>query len=60
MRPWRDTNNTGRVLIVMSLVNVICAMVLASDNLLIESMLSFGVAMYCGVSTFNEKYDRLE
>ena len=60
MRDWRDINNTGRGLVVLSIVNVVCGILLAIDGETASALLSVSVAGFCGISTFRSKYDRFK
>jgi hypothetical protein len=58
VRPWADINNTGRGLILLSVVNIVCSIIFIRDGMLAESLMSFCVGMLCGLSTFQRRYDR--
>ena len=57
MRRWSELNSIGKLLWICCVFNVYVASVLAMDGHL-SSILSILIAMFCGLSTYNSKYDR--
>ena len=52
--PWRKLNTRGKMLAVMCVINMWCAVVIAVDGKWI-SLLSTFFAMVCGVCTYSSR-----
>lgn len=59
MKPWRELNFTGRLLLLCCLMNVWCAVVFAMEGSW-YSIFSGAMAAYCGMSTYHSKYQKNE
>ena len=57
MVPWRRLNARGRVLAVMCVINMWCAVVIAMDGKWM-SLVSAFFAMICGVGTYSSRAQR--
>ena len=57
MRPWSKLNHEGRFLLICCIVNILVSLVsvLGGNYAWIFSIL---IAMFCGLSTYNSKYDK--
>jgi hypothetical protein len=53
--PWRTLNNAGRLLTICCVINVIVAVILANSGSYF-AIFSMIMAMGCGISTYNPKY----
>lgn len=59
MRRWSQLNSVGKLLWICCVINVYVAAVLAMDGHS-SAILSIIVAAFCGLSTYNKKYDKQE
>jgi len=55
MNRWGNLNFSGRLLYIMCFVNAIIGIYMALGGSWL-SLISMTVAMYCGISTFHDKY----
>jgi hypothetical protein len=57
MRPWTSLNTKGRMLLVCCILNVLASVsfALSSD---VYWIFSISMAMFCGLSTYNSRYDK--
>ena len=55
MNKWNNLNTSGKLLYIMCIVNVVIGIYMAMGSSWL-SLVSIIVAMYCGISTFHDKY----
>ena len=57
MRPWSQLNYLGRLLLICCIINVWVSLVYALNNNSFW-ILSLMIGMFCGLSTYNSRYDK--
>lgn len=57
MRSWSKLNDKGRLLLICCVVNTWVSLVFVLDGNVV-CIFSILIAMFCGLSTYNSKYDR--
>lgn len=58
MRPWRDLNGRGKMLICCVILNILIAITIATSGSWL-CLLPTGTAIICGLSTYLPRYTRI-